>query len=577
MNIFKELRADLESRCFQICTDSEIWNHATLESPKDQLNGDISTNIAMLIAAKNGGNPREIAIKFKESLNNIPYIAHIEVAGPGFINFTIKAEKWYESIKSIINDDKDFWCSDIGKGEKVNIEYVSANPTGPMHIGHARGAVYGDALANILKKCGYNVTKEYYVNDAGSQIETLIDSLLIRYKEALSGKKAIIPEGLYPGDYLVVLGKKLALEYKSTLLEMDETTMRHKLKKIAIYEMLELIKLDLQKLGVKHDVFTSEQTLHDNGKIDEAVAILTKMGLIYRGVLPAPKGKIDENWEEKEQLLLKSSNYGDDQDRPIQKGDGSWSYLAADFAYAKDKIDRGFNCLIYILGADHSGYIKRIKAVIEALGDGKVKSDVRTSQLVNFVKGNEPIKMSKRSGNFMTVSDVINDVGKDIIRFIMLTRRNDMTLDFDFAKVKEQSKDNPVFYVQYAHVRIKSILTKAKKNIPLAYEIFMKQEFNLTLLNSEEEIQLIKLIASWPKILSSSAITREPQRIAYYLIDVASRFHSIWNLGKENNDYRFNIEDNKELTAARLAFAEVIRKIIANGFKLIGVTPLNKM
>jgi len=577
MNIFKELRSDLESCCFQICADSEIWSHATLESPKDQLNGDISTNIAMLIAAKNGGNPREIAIKFKESLNNIPYIAHIEVAGPGFINFTIKAEKWYESIKSIINDDKEFWCSDIGKGEKVNIEYVSANPTGPMHIGHARGAVYGDALANILKKCGYNVTKEYYVNDAGSQIETLIDSLLIRYKEALSGKKAIIPEGLYPGDYLVVLGKKLALEYKSTLLEMDETTMRHKLKKIAIYEMLELIKLDLQKLGVKHDVFTSEQTLHDNGKIDEAVAVLTKMGLIYRGVLPPPKGKIDENWEEKEQLLLKSSNYGDDQDRPIQKGDGSWSYLAADFAYAKDKIDRGFNCLIYILGADHSGYIKRIKAVIEALGDGKVKSDVRTSQLVNFVKGNEPIKMSKRSGNFMTVSDVINDVGKDIIRFIMLTRRNDMTLDFDFAKVKEQSKDNPVFYVQYAHVRIKSILTKAKKNIPLAYEIFMKQEFNLTLLNSEEEIQLIKLIASWPKILSSSAITREPQRIAYYLIDVASRFHSIWNLGKENNDYRFNIEDNKELTAARLAFAEVIRKIIANGFKLIGVTPLNKM
>jgi arginyl-tRNA synthetase len=577
MNIFKELRSDLESCCFQICTDSEIWSHATLESPKDQLNGDISTNIAMLIAAKNGGNPREIAIKFKESLNNIPYIAHIEVAGPGFINFTIKAEKWYESIKSIINDDKEFWCSDIGKGEKVNIEYVSANPTGPMHIGHARGAVYGDALANILKKCGYNVTKEYYVNDAGSQIETLIDSLLIRYKEALSGKKAIIPEGLYPGDYLVVLGKKLALEYKSTLLEMDETTMRHKLKKIAIYEMLELIKLDLQKLGVKHDVFTSEQTLHDNGKIDEAVALLTKMGLIYRGVLPPPKGKIDENWEEKEQLLLKSSNYGDDQDRPIQKGDGSWSYLAADFAYAKDKIDRGFNCLIYILGADHSGYIKRIKAVIEALGDGKVKSDVRTSQLVNFVKGNEPIKMSKRSGNFMTVSDVINDVGKDIIRFIMLTRRNDMTLDFDFAKVKEQSKDNPVFYVQYAHVRTKSILTKAKKNIPLAYEIFMKQEFNLKLLNSEEEIQLIKLIASWPKILSSAAITREPQRIAYYLIDVASRFHSIWNLGKENNDYRFNIEDNKELTAARLAFAEVIRKIIANGFKLIGVTPLNKM
>ena len=577
MNIFKELRADLKNHCFTICPDPEVWSHATLEAPKDQLNGDISTNIAMLIAAKNGGNPREIAIKFKESLNNIPYVAHIEVAGPGFINFTIKAEKWHGCIKSILNDDKDFWEINAGKGEKVNIEYVSANPTGPMHIGHARGAVYGDALANILKKCGYSVTKEYYVNDAGSQIETLVDSLLIRYKEALSGKKASIPEGLYPGEYLAVLGKKLALEYKSTLLEMDESAMRQKLKKIAISEMVELIKLDLQKLGVQHDVFTSEQTLHDNGKIDEAVAILTKMGLIYRGVLPPPKGKIDENWEEKEQLLLRSSNYGDDQDRPIQKSDGSWSYLAADFAYAKDKIDRGFDCLIYILGADHSGYVKRIKAVIEALGAGKVKSDIRTSQLVNFVKGNEPIKMSKRSGNFMTVSDVINDVGKDIIRFIMLTRRNDMTLDFDFAKVKEQSKDNPVFYVQYAHVRTKSILAKAKKDIPLAYEIFMNQEFNLSLLNSEEEIQLIKLLASWSKILSSAAITREPQRIAYYLIDISSRFHSIWNLGKENNDYRFNIEDNKELTAARLAFAEGVRKIIASGFELIGVTPLNKM
>ncbi len=577
MNIFKELRIDLKNKCFQICPDLEIWDQMTLETPKDPLNGDIATNIAMLIAAKNGGNPREIAIRFKESLSNIPYVAHIEVAGPGFINFTIKAEKWHGCVKSILNNDKDFWEIDVGKGQKVNIEYVSANPTGPMHIGHARGAVYGDALANVLKRCGYEVTKEYYVNDAGSQIDTLVDSLLIRYKEALDGIKAVIPEGFYPGEYLAVLARKLAMEHKSAFLEMDETSMRQQLKKIAVAKMLELIKFDLEKLGVKHDVFTSEQSLHEGGKIAEAVAILTKMGLIYTGTLPPPKGKIDENWEGKEQLLLRSSNYGDDQDRPIQKSDGSWSYLAADFAYAKDKIDRGFDILIYILGADHSGYIKRIKAVIEALGQGKVKSDIRTSQLVNFVKGNEPIKMSKRSGNFMTVSDVVKDVDKDIIRFIMLTRRNDMALDFDFAKVKEQSKDNPVFYVQYAHVRTKSILAKAKETIPSAYEIFINQEFNLSLLNSEEEIQLIKLLASWPKILSSAAITREPQRIAYYLIDIASRFHSIWNLGKENNDYRFNMEDNEELTAARLAFAEGVRKIIASGFEVIGVSPVDKM
>jgi len=577
MNIFKELRRDIKEKCFQICSDLDIWNLASLETPKDPLNGDISTNIAMLIAAKKGGNPREIAIEFKELLNSIPYVAHIEVAGPGFINFTIKAEKWHGCIKSILSSDKDFWEVNVGKGEKVNVEYVSANPTGPMHIGHARGAVYGDVLANVLSKCGWQVTKEYYVNDAGSQIDTLVDSLLIRYKEALTGEKATIPDGLYPGEYLAVLGKKIAEGHKGRLLEMDEKLMRQSLKKIAVDAMLELIKSDLEKLGVKHDVFTSEQSLHDNGKIDEAVAILTKMNLIYRGVLPPPKGKIDENWEEKEQLLFRSSNYGDDQDRPVQKSDGSWSYLAADFAYAKDKIDRGFESLIYILGADHSGYIKRIKAVIDALGEGKVKSDVRTSQLVNFVKGNEPIKMSKRSGNFMTVSDVIEDVSKDIIRFIMLTRRNDMTLDFDFAKVKEQSKDNPVFYVQYAHVRTKSILAKAKETNLVAYEKFMNGEFDLSKLDSEEEIQLIKLLASWPKVLISAASTCEPQRIAYYLIDVASRFHGIWNLGKESNNYRFNIEDNPELTSVRLAFAESIRTIIAAGFEVMGVTPMDRM
>ncbi|PCJ25496.1 MAG: arginine--tRNA ligase [Rickettsiales bacterium] len=577
MNIFKELKNDLKNIGLKLCADQDIWSQASLETPKDPLNGDISTNVAMIIASKEGGNPREIAFKFKEHLSEIPYVAHIEIAGPGFINFTVKAEKWHASLRSILSDDVDFWEMNVGNGKKVNVEYVSANPTGPMHIGHARGAVFGDALANILTKCGYMVTKEYYINDAGSQIDTLVDSVILRYKEALTGQETQIPEGLYPGDYLKPLGKKLADEHGDALLSMDAGEMRGKIKRIAIDEMLILIKKDLADLGVNHDIFFSEQSLHDGGKIDEAIDVLRKKDLIYTGTLPPPKGKIMEDWEEKEQMLFKSTNYGDDQDRPVQKGDGSWSYLAADFAYAKDKIDRGFDNLIYVLGADHNGYVKRIKAVIEALGDGKVTSDIRTTQLVNFVKNGEPIKMSKRSGNFMTVSDVTRQVSKDIIRFIMLTRRNDMILDFDFDKTKEQSKDNPVFYVQYAHVRAKSILAKAQETIGSAYKNFIAEEFDVSLLSSEEEIQLIKLLASWPKTLSAAAQHREPQRIAYYLIDVASKFHSIWNLGKENNNYRFNIEDNIELTTARLALAEAVRKIIAGGFKVIGVTPMDKM
>lgn len=577
MNIFREIGKDLKRIGLQICSDETIWSQSTIEAPKDPLNGDISTNIAMIIASKEGGNPREIALKFKDLLSDIPYIAHIEVAGPGFINFTIKADKWHSCIRSILSDDPDFWEVSVGGGEKVNIEYVSANPTGPMHIGHARAAVYGDALANILIKCGYDVTKEYYINDAGSQINTLIESAILRYQEAYTGKAVEIPEGLYPGDYLKDVGNKLAEKYQDKLLDMDISSIKQEVKDFIIDQMMVLIKSDLAELDVHHDVFFSEQSLHDGNQIEESVEILEKKGLIYNGVLPPPKGKVHDKWEEKEQMLFKSSDYGDEQDRPVQKSNGDWSYLAADFAYAKDKIDRGFDRLIYILGADHSGYIKRIKAVISALSDDKVASDIRTSQLVNFVKEGKPIKMSKRSGNFMTVHDVVNEVGKDIIRFIMLTRRNDMALDFDFDKVKEQSKDNPVFYVQYAHVRTKSIIAKAKETIAEAYTKFETNNFDLSLLDSEEEIQLIKLLASWPKVLATSVMHREPQRVAYFLIDVASRFHSIWNLGKENKEYRFNTEDDVELTAARLALAESIRKIIAGGFEVIGVTPLDKM
>jgi arginyl-tRNA synthetase len=577
MNIFRELKKDLKISCGAICSDEDIWNNSSLEAPKDPLNGDIATNIAMIIASKEGGNPREIALKFKECLVDIPYIAHVEVAGPGFINLTIKAEKWHDCIHSILKKNDDFWAVNIGDNEKVNIEYVSANPTGPMHIGHSRGAVYGDVLANILIKCGYDVTKEYYINDAGSQIDTLIDSVILRYKECLTGQTIKIPEGLYPGEYLKPLAQSFVNKFGDSLLNIDKATMRQKVKDITVKAMIELIKSDLADLGVKHDVFFSEESLHKSDKINQAITELEKTGLIYTGVIPAPKGKIDESWQEKEQLLFRSSNYGDDQDRPVKKNDGSWSYLAADIAYAKDKIDRGFNRLIYVLGADHTGYVKRINAIIDIFGKSKVKSDVRTNQLVNFVKNGEQLKMSKRSGNFMTVHDVVKEVGTDVIRFIMLTRRSDVILDFDFDKVKEQSKDNPVFYVQYAHVRTKSILAKAKEIAEESFNLYDSGEYDLSLLATEEEIHLIKLLASWPKVLESSARYCEPQRIAYYLIDVASKFHSIWNLGKENNEYRFVVTEDQNLTAARLALADAIRAILAEGFAVIGVTPMDKM
>jgi arginyl-tRNA synthetase len=446
-----------------------------------------------------------------------------------------------------------------------------------MHIGHARGAVYGDALAKLLKKCGYKVTKEYYINDAGSQIDDLTKTVILRYKEALTGEKVTIPEGLYPGEYLIDIGSKIFNQFGDKLLKMDETACHELVKKIAVDEMMLMIRQDLKDLDIEHDVFFSEQSLHDSGKIAEVIKILADMGLIYEGQLPPPKGKEDVNWENRVQLLFKSTAFGDEQDRPVQKSDGAWSYLAADLAYAKDKIDRGFDNLIYVLGADHSGYVKRIKAVVNALGQSRVKCDVKICQIVNFVENNVPIKMSKRKGSFTTVKDVVNEVGKDIIRFIMLTRKNDAPLDFDLEKVKEQSKDNPVFYVQYAHVRTISILSNGKECTPDAYAKFIAREFDLSLLSSEEEIQLIKLLASWPKVLEGAAVYFEPHRIAFYLLNVAAKFHSLWNLGKENNDYRFVVEDNIELTSSRLALVQSTQQIIVRGFEIIGITPMDKM
>lgn len=576
MNIFNQLKQDIIAASRQLYNNQEIANNATIETPKDSFNGDLSSNIAMIIAAKENISPREVALKFKEVLITLPYIASIEIAGPGFINFTIKAETWQIAIKDILQHKEKFFEIDIDKSRNINIEYVSANPTGPMHIGHARGAVYGDVLARILQKVGYSVTKEYYVNDAGSQINDLVSTVLLRYREA-SGEKITIPAGLYPGEYLIPLGQILAKEYGNKLLTMNEDERFKIVKNFAVEKMLDLNRKDLADLGIKHDIFFSEQSLHDKGEIEETVKLLTGMGLIYEGTLPAPKGKVHDEWDNRVQKLFKSTDYGDSQDRPIEKADGSWSYFASDLAYAKDKIDRGASHLIYVLGADHSGYVKRIEAIVKALGKEQVKVDVKICQLVNFVENGVPVKMSKRLGSFASVQDVNHEVGKDIIRFMMLTRQNDKPLDFDLAKVKEQSRENPIFYVQYAHVRTISILSKARELMTESYNDFEEGKYDLSLLSSEEEIEIIKLLASWTKTLETSAKYFEPHRIAFYLINLASRFHSMWNFGKENSDYRFVIESNKELTTARLALASAIQKVIASGLEVIGVEPMDRM
>ncbi|AEV91773.1 MULTISPECIES: arginine--tRNA ligase [spotted fever group] len=576
MNIFNQLKQDIIVASRQLYNNQEIANTATIEIPKDSFNGDLSSNIAMIIAAKESIAPREVALKFKEVLITLPYIASIEIAGPGFINFTIKADSWQASIKDILQHEEKFFEIDIDKSRNINIEYVSANPTGPMHIGHARGAVYGDVLARILQKVSYSVTKEYYVNDAGSQINDLVSTVLLRYKEAL-GEQITIPAGLYPGEYLIPLGQILAKEYGNKLLTMNYAERFKIIKSFAVEKMLDLNRKDLADLGIKHDIFFSEQSLHDKGEIEETVKLLERMGLIYEGTLPAPKGKIHEEWDNRVQKLFKSTKYGDSQDRPIEKADGSWSYFASDLAYAKDKIERGANHLIYVLGADHSGYVKRIEAIVKALGKEQVKVDVKICQLVNFVENGVPVKMSKRLGSFASVQDVNHEVGKDIIRFMMLTRQNDKPLDFDLVKVKEQSRENPIFYVQYAHVRTISILSKARELMPESYNNFESGKYDLSLLSSEEEIEIIKLLASWTKTLEASAKYFEPHRIAFYLINLASKFHSMWNFGKENSDYRFVIESNKELTLARLALASAIQKVIASGLEVIGVEPMNKM
>jgi arginyl-tRNA synthetase len=583
MNIFNTVRSDIILIIEQLVDKGLLpsgvpYVAVTAEPPKDKSHGDIATNAAMALAKFAGKPPRELAQTITGELEQLPYITNVEVAGPGFINITLSSNVWQNSVKTIIENGIGYGNSDIGKNKKINLEYVSVNPTGPMHIGHARCAVYGDALSLLLLKAGYNVTKEYYINDAGSQIDTLARSAYLRYREASGEKIDTIPEGLYPGDYLVSTGEALYANYGPKLLTMEEKEWLPIVRNFATDNMMSLIRNDLREIGIEHDIFTSEKSLHQDNKIDKAVKILADKGLVYTGVLEPPKGKKPDDWEEREQTLFRSTLFGDDCDRPLRKSDGSWTYFAADIAYALDKIHRNYDSLILILGADHGGYRKRMEAAVEALSNKTVDIDLILCQLVHFVQDGQPLKMSKRAGNYITVRDVIDVVGKDILRFIMLTRKNDMVMDFDLDKVREQSKDNPVFYVQYAHARAQSILRHAAHDMPETTALLHNlPEGLLERLSSPAELKLIRLLASWPRIVETAAIHHEPHRIAFYLQDVAAEFHGLWNKGNEDKALRFIIAEDSQLTSARLALVKSVAIIIASGLFIFNVEPVNEM
>jgi arginyl-tRNA synthetase len=546
--------------------------------PRDASHGDVATNAALIIAAQAGENPKEVASILLPEIQKLDGVVQAEIAGPGFINLTLQPAVWQQAVLDILSHGRGYGNSTIGEGKRVNVEYVSANPTGPMHVGHGRGAVFGDALATLLIKAGYEVTKEYYINDAGAQVDKLAESAYLRYREACGEAIGEIPQGLYPGDYLVPIGEALHRVHGEKLLNVSRETWLAEVRDYTLEAIMEIIKHDLAALGITHDVFTSERALTAQGKVEEAMALLESKGLVYVGVLEPPKGKAPEDWEPRPQTLFKSTEFGDDVDRPVKKSDGSWTYFAPDIAYHYDKCRRGFDWLIDVFGADHGGYVKRIKAAVNALSGGKVAVDVKLMQMIKLLRGGEPAKMSKRAGNFVTIREVIDEVGKDVLRFIMLTRKNDAPLDFDFAKVMEQSKDNPVFYVQYAHARARSILRNAGADMPQAAQRAHKPDAALMArLTQPAELALVRLMCSWPRMVESAAQAGEPHRIAFYLHDLASAFHGLWNLGNDDIALRFLVKDDIELSAARIALANAVSMVVASGLMVLGVEPAEEM
>jgi arginyl-tRNA synthetase len=542
--------------------------NVTVEPPRDASHGDLATNAAMVLAKPAGTNPRALAEAIAAELGKLDEVESVSVAGPGFLNMRLTQTAWRDELAAIPQAGADYGRSTRGDGVTVNIEYVSANPTGPMHMGHCRGAVVGDALATLLEFAGHKVIREYYVNDAGGQVDVLARSAHLRYREAL-GETIEIPEGLYPGEYLKPIGAELAAEYGDRYVGAPESEWLVLFRTRAVAAMMVMIREDLALLGIHHDLFSSEAELQAAGKPEAAEAELRSRGLVYDGVLEAPKGETPEDWEPVELPLFRSSQYGDDQDRPIRKSNGAWTYFGADLAYHYQKAQSA-DQLIDIWGADHAGTVKRIVAAVEALTGGKTKFDVKLVQMVRLLRGGEPVKMSKRAGNFVTLADVVREVGKDVVRFTMLTRRSDAQMDFDFAKVVEASKDNPVFYVQYAHARIASLKRRA------AEAGIAGGTADLALLDAED-LALVKLAAQFPRIVETAATAREPHRIAFYLYDLAAAFHAAWNVGNDRPDRRFLIAENAEVTRARLFLSDGIGQIIRNGLALMGVEAVSEM
>jgi len=551
-------------------------SRVAVEPPRDPAHGDLSTNAAMVLAKPAGMKPRDLADALAAKLATIKAVTEVSVAGPGFINLRLSADFWLARIPEVLRAGPAYGASDMGAGEAVNVEYVSANPTGPMHVGHVRGAVFGDALANLLEKVDYRVCREYYINDAGGQIEVLARSALLRYREALGEDIGTIPEGLYPGDYLKPVGQALAATHGAALLEMDPGEALAAARVAAVEAMMELIRGDLAVLGITHEVFFSELSLHRSGAIEETVRLLEDKGLIYVGVLEPPKGETPEDWEPRPQTLFRSTEFGDDADRALKKSDGSWTYFAPDIAYHHDKYRRGYRTLIDVWGADHSGYIKRVKAAVAALTEGNAEIDVKVCQMVRLFRNGEPVRMSKRAGDFVTLRDVVDEVGKDVVRFMMLTRKNDAPLDFDFAKVMEQSRDNPVFYVQYAHARIHSVLRNAAEaGYDLSDGGLANAEFSR--LGDEAELALLRLMAGFPRQVEQAALAHEPHRIAFYLDDLAAAFHALWNKGKDDASLRFIRDDDRDVTLARLALIRAAAYVVAAGLGILGVEPTEEM
>jgi arginyl-tRNA synthetase len=583
MNIFAVFTQHVRAAVSALASDGIVLPEASLdrivvEAPRDPTHGDLATNAAMVLSKDAGLKPRDLAEKIAARLSALADVVRVDIAGPGFINLKVAASIWPKVLKAAVAEGEAFGRAAMGGGAKVNVEYVSANPTGPMHVGHCRGAVFGDALANLLDVAGYDVTREYYINDAGAQVQVLGRSSYLRYCEAL-GETITIPEGLYPGDYLKPVGQALAAHYGPALRDAPEGERLAICRDAAIDAMMEEIRGDLAALNVKHAVFFSEKSLQQPvDKVRAAIETLRAQGNIYEGVLERPKGADDDEWEEREQTLFRSTAFGDDVDRPLMKSDGSYTYFASDIAYHKDKADRGFLEQIDVWGADHGGYVKRMQAALKAITGGRAALDIKLVQLVRLFRDGEPVRMSKRSGDFVTLREVVDEVGSDAVRFMMLYRKNDATLDFDLAKVKEQSKDNPVFYVQYAHARCRSILRNAQAAMP---------DFDLTTaalssasmerLDDEGELAIIQRLAQYPRLIEAAAQAHEPHRVAFFLYELASDFHSQWNRGKDSPHLRFIMENDRQMTAARLALVQGIVTVLRSGLAILGVEAVEEM